>query len=151
MCKLSDFGSSKRLFRFEKEDKYKSKGLNISLQGSLFWMAPEVIKQQGHGFEAEIWSIGCTTIEMLTGKPPYYQSHTNSVNIYIYYCTIILIYLFINRLVSSTKLPIKPNILLFLPIYQTLLYTFSNHVSKYNPQKGTMLKTSLIIHLLLAI
>lgn len=37
--------------------------------GSPLWMAPEVIRGEHQGPESDVWSVGCTVIEMLTGKP----------------------------------------------------------------------------------
>uniref|UniRef100_A0A7S1SGF6 Protein kinase domain-containing protein n=1 Tax=Tetraselmis chuii TaxID=63592 RepID=A0A7S1SGF6_9CHLO len=42
-----------------------------SIRGSVFWMAPEVIKGTGYGRRADIWSVGCTVLEMLTGMHPW--------------------------------------------------------------------------------
>lgn len=37
-------------------------------------MAPEVVQMTGSvDFACDIWSIGCTIIELLTGKPPYFE------------------------------------------------------------------------------
>ena len=37
------------------------------------YQAPEVIRSTGHGRKADIWSVGCTVIEMLCGKPPWFH------------------------------------------------------------------------------
>ncbi|KAJ6496706.1 ste11-like protein [Mycena vitilis] len=66
--KISDFGISKKV-----EDSM-TPGNRLhrpSLQGSVFWMAPEVVKQSGHTRKADIWSVGCLVVEMLTGEHPW--------------------------------------------------------------------------------
>ena len=65
-CKISDFGISKKT-----DDIYGNDATN-SMQGSVFWMAPEVIRS-GHGYSAkvDIWSLGCVVLEMFAGTRPW--------------------------------------------------------------------------------
>ncbi|PRP74232.1 hypothetical protein PROFUN_16318 [Planoprotostelium fungivorum] len=39
--------------------------------GTPYWLAPEVILMMAQTTASDIWSIGCTIIELLTGSPPY--------------------------------------------------------------------------------
>eukprot|EP01083_Nonionella_stella_P047962 128454_1 len=71
VVKLADFGAAKKLADMSEQGQNPK-----SLHGTPYWMAPEVIKQTGHGRYADIWSLGCTVIEMLTGKPPWHQFKT---------------------------------------------------------------------------
>lgn len=41
--------------------------------GSPYWMAPEVIEMQPPTTKSDIWSVGCLTLEVFTGKPPYFN------------------------------------------------------------------------------
>ncbi|XP_006494294.2 mitogen-activated protein kinase kinase kinase 1-like isoform X2 [Citrus sinensis] len=62
--KLADFGLAKAITMNDVK----------SCKGSPFWMAPEVVnsKNGGYGLPADIWSVGCTVLEMLTRCRPYF-------------------------------------------------------------------------------
>ncbi|CAH6719670.1 serine/threonine-protein kinase Bck1p/SLK1/SSP31 [[Candida] jaroonii] len=70
-CKISDFGISKR-----STDIYVNNA-EMSMQGTVFWMAPEVIdsivedKKQGYSAKIDIWSLGCVVLEMFAGNRPW--------------------------------------------------------------------------------
>ncbi|KAK4254357.1 hypothetical protein QN277_009753 [Acacia crassicarpa] len=61
--KLADFGLAKATTMNDVK----------SSKGSPYWMAPEVVnlRNRGYGLAADIWSLGCTVLEMLTRQPPY--------------------------------------------------------------------------------
>ncbi|MCO5564595.1 hypothetical protein L7F22_018260 [Adiantum nelumboides] len=65
--KLADFGASKQVVELVTFSGAKS------MKGTPYWMAPEVIRQTGHSLPADIWSVGCTIIEMAIGKAPWSQ------------------------------------------------------------------------------
>ncbi|KAK0550690.1 mitogen-activated protein kinase kinase kinase [Tilletia horrida] len=66
ICKISDFGTVRKT-----DDIYNNQ--EMSLQGSIFWMAPEVVNMTGGGYSAkvDIWSLGCVVLEMLAGRRPW--------------------------------------------------------------------------------
>ena len=71
--KLSDFGCSK-LFESSSEDvSFGAAGAQTCV-GTPFWMAPEVLQQRtersgDYGTRCDVWSLGCTVIEMLGVTP----------------------------------------------------------------------------------
>ncbi|KAK4522027.1 uncharacterized protein ATC70_004566 [Mucor velutinosus] len=68
ICKITDFGLSK----LSGQDKaYDPHSNNSVMRGTVFWMAPEVVKGTNYNAKVDIWSLGCTVIEMLTGSHPW--------------------------------------------------------------------------------
>lgn len=63
VIKLADFGVATK---FGDESA-------ATVVGTPYWMAPEIIELNGATTASDIWSVGCTVIELLTGQPPYYD------------------------------------------------------------------------------
>mmetsp|Transcript_20481 Transcript_20481/g.49736 ORF Transcript_20481/g.49736 Transcript_20481/m.49736 type:complete len:405 (+) Transcript_20481:2-1216(+) len=67
-AKLADFGASEQLDILMGT---MTGGMQqLQIQGSVFWMAPEVVKDHA-GRRSDIWSAGCVVIEMATAKHPW--------------------------------------------------------------------------------
>ncbi|KAL2527327.1 Mitogen-activated protein kinase kinase kinase YODA [Abeliophyllum distichum] len=63
--KLADFGMAKHI---------SGQSCPLSFKGSPYWMAPEVIRNSnGCNLAVDVWSLGCTVLEMATSKPPWSQ------------------------------------------------------------------------------
>ncbi|KAF9462166.1 kinase-like domain-containing protein, partial [Collybia nuda] len=65
ICKISDFGISKKTFN-------RTRAFT-TMKGTLFWMAPEILESKGKGYDVkvDIWSVGCIVLEMWTGDRPW--------------------------------------------------------------------------------
>jgi len=63
--KLADFGASRTL---SQTNAHKA----ATFIGSPYWMAPEIVQNKKYDGKVDIWSLGCTCIEMATQHPPHY-------------------------------------------------------------------------------
>lgn len=64
--KLTDFGLSKV--------KQPENGLTNTFCGTPEYLAPEVIRANGHSFAVDLWSLGMLTYEMISGINPFKQA-----------------------------------------------------------------------------
>lgn len=60
--KLADFGVSTRV-----------NSLAMTYAGSPNWMSPEVMLGKGATTVSDVWSLGATVVEILTGNPPFHN------------------------------------------------------------------------------
>jgi len=66
MLKLADFGFARVL---------PSTTLAETLCGSPLYMAPEILRYERYGAQADLWSVGTVLYEMITGRPPFRASN----------------------------------------------------------------------------
>jgi serine/threonine protein kinase len=96
--KLADFGSAKRVVVVDDDDDDEVVELregNVQdcdaavrkVNGTPLWMAPEVVLQKEQGLPSDIWSLGCTVVEMATGRAPWAQIADPFVALYRIGCT----------------------------------------------------------------
>ena len=86
VIKLTDFGESRVLMNNEKNfGKTLKKGAELLdnplalesgqrfgvITGSFLWMAPEAVHLEKVGRRSDIWSLGCTIIELASGNYPW--------------------------------------------------------------------------------
>ncbi|MED6144104.1 hypothetical protein PIB30_012462 [Stylosanthes scabra] len=64
-AKIADFGYSRRV---------AGSGGGAVIAGTPAFMAPEVARGEEQGFPADVWALGCTVLETITGQPPWYYA-----------------------------------------------------------------------------
>jgi serine/threonine protein kinase len=62
--KIGDFGLATRLGQ-------EKKG---TICGTPNYISPEVLNKEGHGFQADVWALGCVMYALLVGQPPFETS-----------------------------------------------------------------------------
>jgi serine/threonine protein kinase len=70
--KLADFGASIKLNMDQTQE-------DSQIKGTPYFMAPEVLSQGHYGRKGDIWAVGCTMIQMLSGEPPWKDMNLRSI------------------------------------------------------------------------
>ncbi|KAI7993554.1 Mitogen-activated protein kinase kinase kinase 17 [Camellia lanceoleosa] len=65
-AKIADLGLVKKA-----GERLTEKGRKLGIRGTALYIAPESIRHEDYEPEADIWALGCTILELLTGKEPW--------------------------------------------------------------------------------
>ncbi|XP_015743271.2 cGMP-dependent protein kinase 2-like [Python bivittatus] len=68
--KLVDFGFAKALRRGEK---------TYSFCGTPEYLAPEILRHEGHDYAVDFWTLGVLIFEMLVGRPPFHSAEPQKI------------------------------------------------------------------------
>eukprot|EP01059_Diplonema_ambulator_P024668 TRINITY_DN4090_c0_g1_i1.p1 TRINITY_DN4090_c0_g1~~TRINITY_DN4090_c0_g1_i1.p1 ORF type:complete len:557 (+),score=135.70 TRINITY_DN4090_c0_g1_i1:56-1672(+) len=63
ICKIADFGCALQMEDATTPD--------FATNGTVLYMAPEVLKGNKHDWRVDIWSVGCIVMELFSGKVPF--------------------------------------------------------------------------------
>lgn len=99
ICKISDFGLSKK----NDYDEAYDQNSRMSLSGSIYWMAPEVVKNDPYSAKVDIWSLGCTVLEMLTGQRPWMSLNEYAALYNVSFLLLCIIYFLLNIFLQLGK------------------------------------------------
>ena len=69
-AKLADFGCSKAMGAEGTLGEHSKLGTS-GVKGTPYFMAPEVIKNEGAGRASDMWALGGVAYQMATGEPPW--------------------------------------------------------------------------------
>ena len=71
-AKIADFGCARRVA--DSDD-------GGVIAGTPAFMAPEVARGEEQGFPADVWALGCTVLEMITGEAPWHDVSHDPVTV----------------------------------------------------------------------
>ena len=86
VCKVADFGASKHLRNNTTVFGGTHGGPGTEIQGTPLYMSPEMISGAStNDLRSDVWSIGCTIVEMLDSKRPWHHiSHLEAIPLCMY-------------------------------------------------------------------